>query len=65
VRVTETVRGNQLVEEVRTNDDGWFRIPLRWSSGATDIDADRSGASGSATINVPAGLGSVVGIAIS
>jgi len=65
VRVTETVLGNQLVEEVRTNDDGWFRIPLRWSSGATDIDADRSGASGSATINVPADLGSVVSIAIS
>jgi hypothetical protein len=65
VRVTETVLGNTLVEEVRTNDEGWFRVPLRWSSGATDIDADRSGASGSATINVPADLGSVVSITIS
>jgi hypothetical protein len=65
VRVTETVLGNPLVEEVRTNDAGWFRVPLRWSSGATDLDADRSGASGSATISVPADLGSVVSITIS
>jgi hypothetical protein len=65
VRVTETVLGNPLVEEVRTNDAGWFRVPLRWSSGATDIDAERSGANGSASINVPADLGSVVSITIS
>jgi hypothetical protein len=65
VRVTETVLGKTLVEEVRTNDDGWFRLPLRWSSGSTQIDADRSGVSGSATINVPADLGSVVSIVLS
>jgi hypothetical protein len=65
VQVTETLLGTQRVEEVRTNDAGWFRVPLRWSSGATTIDADRLGASGSATINVPADLGSVVSITIS
>jgi hypothetical protein len=65
VRVTETILGKTLIEEVRTNDSGWFRLPLRWSSGATQIDADRAGATGSQTINVPADLGSVVSITIS
>ncbi len=65
VRVTETVAGRTLVEEVRTNASGWFRLPLRWSSGATQIDADRAGANGSQSINIPADLGSVVRITIS
>ena len=60
VTATETVLGNALVEEVRSNDDGWFRLPLRWSSGATQIDAQRQGMSAPPlTINVPADLGSV------
>lgn len=65
VRATETVLGKTLTEEVRTNDDGWFRVPLRWSSGSTQIDADRSGVTGSITINVPADLGSVASITLS
>jgi hypothetical protein len=65
VRVTETILGTIRVEEVRTNDSGWFRLPLRWSSGATQVVADRAAATGSRTINVPADLGSVVSITIS
>jgi hypothetical protein len=65
VRSTRTVAGNTLTEEVRTNDDGWFRLPLRWSSGATQIEADRSGATGSSIITVPADLESVLRIPIS
>ncbi len=65
VRVTETVLGNPVVEEVRTGAGGWFRIPLRWSSGATTLDADRAGASGSTTITLPGDLGSVSVITIS
>jgi len=65
VWATETVLGNPLTEEVRANDAGWFRLPLRWSSGSTQVNADRSGASGSRTINVPADLASVAGITIS
>jgi hypothetical protein len=65
VLVSETVLGNTVVEEVRTDADGWVRIPLRWSSGSTTIDADRAGASGSATVTLPAGLGSASLIQIS
>ena len=65
VRVTETALGKTLTEEVRTSDEGWFRLPLRWSSGSTQISADRSGASGSVTINVPNDLGSIVSVTIS
>jgi hypothetical protein len=65
VTVTETVLGTPITEEVRTGDDGWFRLPLRWSSGTTQVDADRLGATGSAIITVPADLGSVVVITLS
>jgi hypothetical protein len=65
VRSTRTVAGTTLTEEARTNDDGWFRLPLRWSSGTTQIRADRSGATGSRTIDVPADLGSILRIPIS
>jgi hypothetical protein len=57
VTATETVLGNPVVEEVRTDDSGWFLLPLRWSSGTTQVDADRLGATGSVTITVPADLG--------
>jgi hypothetical protein len=65
VKSSGTGPGNTPTEEVRTADDGWFRLPLRWSSGATKIDADRSGQTGSKSINVPADLGSVLRIPIS
>jgi hypothetical protein len=65
ITVTETVLGTPITEEVRTGDHGWFRLPLRWSSGSTQVDADRLGATGSATITVPADLGSVVIITLS
>jgi hypothetical protein len=65
VRVTETVLANTVVEEVRTGAGGWFRLPLRWSSGSTTLDADRAGQSGSTTITLPADLGSVSVISIS
>lgn len=60
VTATETVLGAPVTEEVRTGGDGWFRLPLRWSSGLTQVDATRDGATGSATVNVPGGLGTVL-----
>jgi hypothetical protein len=65
VVVTESVMGTQVVEEVRAGADGRFRIPLRWSSGSTTIDADRAAAAGSTTITLPADLGSASLIQIS
>lgn len=65
VVVTETVQGNSAVEEVRTDAGGRFRIPLRWSSGSTTLDAGRAGATGSTTITLPADLGSASVIQIS
>jgi hypothetical protein len=65
VTVSETVLGVAVVEEVRSDDDGWFRLPLRWSAGATQIVARRLTASGTATVDVPADLGSVLLITIS
>ena len=65
VVVTETVLGNPVVEEARTDAGGRFRIPLRWSSGSTTLNADRAGATGSTTITLPAGLGSASVIQIS
>jgi hypothetical protein len=59
VTASAVVAGAPHVEEVRTGADGWFRIPLRWSSGATTVLADKAGAAGSATFSVPADLGSV------
>jgi hypothetical protein len=60
VTATETVLGNAVVEEVRSTDDGTFRLPLRWSSGSTQIDARRQGrVAPPLIINVPADLGSV------
>jgi hypothetical protein len=53
VSATETVRGSPVVEEVMTTPDGWFRLPLRWSSGSTQIDAVRGPLSGGTTITVP------------
>lgn len=53
VRASETVGTATLVEEVRTRPNGWFRLPLRWSAGSTQVDAALGGLSGSTTIVVP------------
>jgi Carboxypeptidase regulatory-like domain len=58
VRAVETVGATTLVEEVRTRPDGWFRLPLRWSAGSTQVVAALGGLSGSTTIVVPDGLAS-------
>jgi hypothetical protein len=56
VWATETVQAQQLTEEVRSDADGRFRLPLRWSAGATDVRAARGAISGAVTITVPADL---------
>jgi hypothetical protein len=56
VRASETVGTVTLVEEVRTRPDGWFRLPLRWSAGSTQVDAALGGLSGSTTIVLPGDL---------
>lgn len=53
VSVTETVRGAPVVEEVMTTADGWFRLPLRWSSGFTQIDAVCGPLSATTIVTVP------------
>jgi len=53
VSATETVRGQPKVEQAMTNADGWFRLPLRWSVGATQIDASRGSLTATATVTVP------------
>jgi Carboxypeptidase regulatory-like domain len=58
VWAAETVQNAQLVEEVRTSGDGRFRLPLRWSAGATQIHASRGPSSGVITVTVPADLSS-------
>jgi hypothetical protein len=60
VSATETVRGSPVVERTLTGADGWFRLPLRWSSGATQVDAVKGPLSDSATLTVPDDLGDVV-----
>jgi hypothetical protein len=58
VRAVETVGTTTLVEEVRTRPDGWFRLPLRWSTGSTNIVGALGALSGSTTIVVPDDLAS-------
>ena len=53
---TTTVQGTQLTEETRTDADGYFRLPLRWSTGATDVKAALGGRNAAITISVPADL---------
>jgi 5-hydroxyisourate hydrolase-like protein (transthyretin family) len=59
VQVTETVGAATVIEEVRTTSDGWFRLPLRWSTGITQVDADKSGLTDSVSIVVPDDLRSL------
>jgi hypothetical protein len=56
VSVAETVGTATVIEEVRTSADGWFRLPVRWSSGTTQVDADKGALTDSATLVVPSGL---------
>jgi hypothetical protein len=51
-----TVQAVQVTEEVRTDDDGYFRLPLRWSTGATDVKAALGGRTAAITVSVPADL---------
>jgi carboxypeptidase family protein len=55
---TATVLNTLLTEEVRSDGDGRFRLPLRWSAGATDINATHGAETGSITVSVPADLSS-------
>jgi len=58
VWATATVQNTLLTEEVRSGGDGRFRLPLRWSAGATDIHATHGAQAGSITVLVPADLSS-------
>lgn len=64
VSATEIVRGSAVVEEVMTAPNGWFRLPLRWSAGATQIDAVSGALSGGKPITVPDDLPVIVTITI-
>ncbi len=59
VRVIETFGARLVIEEARTTPDGWFRLPLRWSSGTTQVDAVKGVLTGSITIVVPDDLRSL------
>ncbi len=59
VRVIETFGATLVIEEARTTPDGWFRLPLRWSSGATQVDADKGVLTDSIAIVVPDDLRSL------
>lgn len=56
VSATETVQNQPRIEEVRTAEDGRFRLPLRWSAGDTDVLAAHGPATGSVTVTLPAAL---------
>jgi len=53
---TAKVQNALLTEEVRSDDDGRFRLPVRWSVGATDVQSTRGGQAGFTTVDVPADL---------
>ena len=53
---TASVHGVQATEEVRTDARGYFRLPLRWSTGATDVKAALGGRNAAITVSVPADL---------
>jgi hypothetical protein len=60
VSVTETIRGAPVVERTLTGADGWFRLPLRWSSSATQVDAVKELLTATANLTVPDDLGDVL-----
>jgi hypothetical protein len=51
-----TIQGVPRSEEVRADAAGRFRLPLRWSAGATDIHAALDGRTAAITVSVPADL---------
>lgn len=59
VRVIETFGARLVIEEARTTPDGWFRLPLRWSTGTTQLDADKGVLTDSIAIVVPDDLRSL------
>lgn len=64
VEAAETVRGTPVVEQAMTAAAGWFRLPLRWSAGATTITAMRGALSGDVTITVPDDLATTVTVTL-
>jgi hypothetical protein len=58
VWASETVQNAPRLEEVRSDAGGRFRLPLRWSAGATDIHASHGLLSGAISVTLPAGLSS-------
>jgi hypothetical protein len=64
VSATETVHGSPVVEEAMTTGGGWFRLPLRWSSGSTQIDAVRGSLTGTTIITVPGDLPTTVTLTV-
>jgi hypothetical protein len=48
------------VERVMTNADGWSRLPLRWSSGATQVSATHGARTATAAITLPADLATIL-----
>jgi hypothetical protein len=65
VSATETLRGSPVIEEVMTTAGGWFRLPLRWSAGTTQIDVVRGPLTGGTTITVPDDLPVTVTLTVS
>jgi hypothetical protein len=65
VTVDETIRNTTITEEVRCDQSGRFRLPVRWSSGATTVNArkDRPAPqtplTGSIVVNVPDDLSAI------
>jgi hypothetical protein len=53
-----TVQNALVTEEVRSDDDGRFRLPLRWSAGPTDVKATRGAQAGSISVVAPTDLSS-------
>src|SRR6266849_2988964 len=56
VSASTTVLGTARGEEARTDPAGFFRLPLRWFAGATDVTAALGGLSAVITVSVPAEL---------
>lgn len=58
VWATETVQSTPLTEEVRSDGEGRFRLPLRWSAGATTVNGGLGSLAGSIVVSLPAALSS-------
>lgn len=58
--VTETIRGHPVVERAMTDPGGWFRLPLRHSSGSTQVVAALSPVTRTVTVTIPDDLDSIL-----